>query len=171
MNRAQNASLESSLIEVATAPGYAKAPAAAPVAAPRAAQPRPASSEQQRCAGIRPEVLARVLQLIDQRFNEPLRVEDLGRHACLSPFHFARMFKISVGQAPHAYLTTKRMQYARDLLAETSVPIAEVARRVGFRTQAHFSGVFRKQVGVTPGQFRREHRNPNANAPARDVEV
>jgi AraC family transcriptional regulator len=114
---------------------------------------------EQRSAGIRPEVLARVLQLIDQRFNEPLRVEDLGKHACLSPFHFARMFKISVGQAPHAYLTTKRMQHARQLLADSSVPIAEVARRVGFRTQAHFSGVFRKQVGVTPGQFRRQHRN------------
>lgn len=168
MNRAQNATLESSIIDVPTATSYPKAPVGAPLT-PHAAQPqpRPASSEQQRCAGIRPEVLARVLQLIDQRFNEPLRVEDLGRHACLSPFHFARMFKISVGQAPHAYLTTKRMQHARDLLAETSIPIAEVARRVGFRTQAHFSGVFRKQVGVTPGQFRREHRN--AGAPAQDA--
>ena len=177
MNRAPNSSLESSVVEVATSTGYAKAPVAAPVTAPRAAQPqaqpRPASSEQQRCAGIRPEVLARVLHLIDQRFNEPLRVEDLGRHACLSPFHFARMFKISVGQAPHAYLTTKRMQHARDLLAGTSIPIAEVARRVGFRTQAHFSGVVRKQVGVTPGQFRREHRNAAAAAAAatRDAEA
>lgn len=171
MNRAHNASVESSVIEVATAPGYSKVPAAAPVTAPRATQPQPRlpCGEQQRCAGIRPEVLARVLQLIDQRFNEPLRVEDLGRHACLSPFHFARMFKISVGQAPHAYLTTKRMQHARDLLAETSIPIAEVARRVGFRTQAHFSGVFRKQVGVTPGQFRREKRNAAAAAPAREA--
>lgn len=164
MNRADNASLESSVVEVATAPSYSQAPVPAPVTTPHTAQPQPraASTEQQRCAGIRPEVLARVLQLIDQRFNEPLRVEDLGRHACLSPFHFARMFKISVGQAPHAYLTTKRMQHARDLLAETGIPIAEVARRVGFRTQAHFSGVFRKQVGVTPGQFRREHRNAAA---------
>ena len=119
---------------------------------------------QSRCAGIRPEVLDRVLQLIDQRFHEPLRVEDLGRHACLSPFHFARMFKVSVGQAPHAYLTTKRMQHARDLLGGSTVPIAEVARRVGFRTQAHFSGVFRKQVGMTPGQYRREHRNEAATA-------
>ena len=159
MNRAQNASVESSVVEVATAPGYPKAPAAAAVTATRAAPTQqPPSAEQQRSAGIRPEVLARVLQLIDQRFNEPLRVEDLGRHACLSPFHFARMFKISVGQAPHAYLTTKRMQHARQLLAESSLAIAEVARRVGFRTQAHFSGVFRKQVGMTPGQYRRQNR-------------
>jgi AraC family transcriptional regulator len=124
----------------------------------------PPSASASRCAGIRPEVLARVLQLIDQRYNEPLRVEDLGRHAALSPFHFARMFKISVGQAPHAYLTTKRMQHARELLSTTAVPIAEIARRVGFRTQAHFSGVFRKQVGMTPGQYRREHRREPAAA-------
>ena len=124
----------------------------ASVVPPAELQPAP------RCAGIRPDVLARVLQVIDQRFNEPLRVEDLGRHAALSPFHFARMFKVSVGQAPHAYLTAKRMQHARELLSTTTMPIAEVATRVGFRTQAHFSGVFRRQVGMTPGHYRREHR-------------
>ena len=149
-------------------PGTSYAPSINAVAAnpATAPQPQPQPQSQSRCAGIRPEVLSRVLQVIDQRFNEPLRVEDLGRHACLSPFHFARMFKISVGQAPHAYLTAKRMQHARGLLADTNVAIAEVARRVGFRTQAHFSGVFRKQVGVTPGQYRRQHRNANAAAPA-----
>jgi len=124
----------------------------------------PPPSTASRCAGIRPDVLSRVLQLIDQRYNEPLRVEDLGRHAALSPFHFARMFKISVGQAPHAYLTAKRMEHARELLSGSAMPIAEVAHRVGFRTQAHFSGVFRKQVGMTPGQFRREHRREPATA-------
>ena len=135
--------LESHRLESASGPAFASLP------------PAPARGAG---SGIRPEVLARVLQLIDQRFGEPLRVEDLGRHASLSPFHFARMFKISVGQAPHAYLTSKRMQHARELLAGTAMPIADIARRVGFRTQAHFSGVFRKQVGATPGQYRRQHR-------------
>ena len=149
MNRAPFASLQSPVVEAATLATHT-ARAEMPVVRHAPAGDAP------RCAGIRPEVLARVLELIDQRFNEPLRVEDLGRHACLSPFHFARMFKVSVGQAPHAYLTARRMEHARRLLAETGIPIAEVARRVGFRTQAHFSGVFRKQVGTTPGQFRRQ---------------
>ena len=131
------------------------------------AKPVPAeiAAAAPRCAGIRPEVLQRVLEAIDRRFNETLRVEELGRLACLSPFHFARMFKLSVGKAPHAYITSKRMERARALLAEANVSIAEVARLVGFRTQAHFSGVFRKQVGVTPGQFRRQHRSTTAPAP------
>ena len=158
MNRAPQSPLQ-----LDASPGTSYASSADTVAAAIALPPSQTQLRSpSRCAGIRPEVLLRVLQLIDQRFNEPLRVEDLGRHASLSPFHFARMFKISVGQAPHAYLTAKRMQHARELLADTAVPIAEVARRVGFRTQAHFSGVFRKQVGVTPGQFRRQNRNAPA---------
>ena len=157
MNRAPSVPFQSEVLE-ATATGTFQGATPASAAAPAPSVVRTLSAEQQRCAGIRPDVLARVLQVIDQRFHEPLRVEDLGRHACLSPFHFARMFKISVGQAPHAYLTAKRMEHARRLLAESNVAIADVARRVGFRTQAHFSGVFRKQVGVTPGQYRRQNR-------------
>ena len=168
MNRAPYAPFESQVLESSGATTYR--PATAQDGTRREASVvRTVSTESQRCAGIRPEVLARVLQLIDQRFHEPLRVEDLGRHACLSPFHFARMFKISVGQAPHAYLTTKRMQHARALLAESSLAIAEVARRVGFRTQAHFSGVFRKQVGMTPGQYRRQNRVAAPGAQAEEA--
>ena len=165
MSRAPFAPLESRILEATSGTTAYADPMPADVGGslrtplPASTMQRTGDSEPQRSAGIRPEVLQRVLQLIDERFHEPLRVEDLGRHACLSPFHFARMFKISVGQAPHAYLTAKRMQHARGLLAESNVPIAEVARRVGFRTQAHFSGVFRKQVGITPGQFRRQHRS------------
>src|SRR5688572_12385508 len=163
MTRAPFPPLESRVLEAqTTGSSFVPAPPEGSPASSRLVPPASTAASitpaEQRCAGIRPDVLARVLQVIDQRFHEPLRVEDLGRHACLSPFHFARMFKISVGQAPHAYLTAKRMEHARQLLAETNVAIADVARRVGFRTQAHFSGVFRKQVGVTPGQYRRHNR-------------
>jgi AraC family transcriptional regulator len=128
----------------------------------------PPPTRVERGGGIRPEVLQRVLDAIDKRYNQTLRVEELGRLACLSPFHFARMFKLSVGQAPHAYIISRRMERARELLAASNVSIAEVARLVGFRTQAHFSGVFRKHVGVTPGQYRRQHRRAVAQGAAPD---
>lgn len=108
--------------------------------------------------GISPAVLARVLAFIEAELARPLRVSDLAGVARLSPFHFARMFRHSVGQAPHAYITARRMAVARELLAATEQPIVEISRRVGFRTQAHFTGVFRDQVGMTPKRYRDQHR-------------
>lgn len=112
--------------------------------------------------GISPAVLARVLAFIDVEMARPLRVIDLAGVARLSPFHFARMFRHSVGQAPHAYITARRMAVASKLLLESDLPIVEVSRRVGFRTQAHFTGVFRVRTGMTPGRFRDHHRAASA---------
>lgn len=112
--------------------------------------------------GMRAEALQRVLQLVDEHLNEPLHVGELARAACLSPFHFARMFKRSMGETPHAYVTRRRMEVARELLAASPLPIREVSRRTGFRTQAHFSGVFRIRVGMTPGEYRRSSASVEA---------
>jgi AraC family transcriptional regulator len=108
--------------------------------------------------GIRPHALARVLKLIETRLHEPLLVEDLAREACLSPFHFARMFKQTTGQSPHAYLVTRRVGIARVLLETTDLPIREVSKRAGFSTHAHFCSVFRAAAGVTPAAYRRQSR-------------
>jgi len=112
--------------------------------------------------GISPAVLARVLAFIDAEMARALRVSDLAGVARLSPFHFARMFRHSVGRAPHAYITARRMAVASELLLTTELPIVEVSRRVGFRTQAHFTGVFRAQMGMTPGRYRGHHRAASA---------
>jgi AraC family transcriptional regulator len=111
---------------------------------------------QSRRGGIRPYALARVKKLIDSRLHEPLRVEDLAREACLSPFHFARMFKQSTGLPPHAYVIQRRLEMARGLLESTELPIREVSRRAGFSTQAHFCSVFRLHLGASPAAYRRQ---------------
>ena len=92
---------------------------------------------------------------ITERMGEPLRVEDLAASICMSPFYFARMFKQSTGEAPHEYLMRVRIEEAQRLLAETDEAVAAIALRVGYRTQAHFTGIFRQRVGVTPRAFRR----------------
>ena len=108
--------------------------------------------------GLRAYQLQQVIDAIESRVAEPIQVAELARIAQLSPFHFSRMFKKSTGHAPHAYITARRMALARALLASGEAPLAEVASRVGYQTQAHFTDVFRKQVGATPGSYRREHR-------------
>ena len=108
--------------------------------------------------GMRPHVLARLQKLIEERLTEPLRVEELAREACLSPFHFSRMFKQATGHAPHGYLLMRRLERARTMLRDTNDPVAAVARACGFTTQAHFCNVFHKRVGTTPAAYRRQHR-------------
>lgn len=94
---------------------------------------------------------------IDERLHEPLSVESLARRAGLSPFHFARQFRKIVGQPPHEYIIGKRMARACELLATTTLPVSEIARRIGFGTQAHFSATFRERVGLTPTAYRARH--------------
>ena len=107
-------------------------------------------------SGLPQEKLRNVLVYIDESLGESLKVRQLAQRVGLSQFHFARMFRRSVGRPPHGYLTDLRMERARRLLRETDLPLAQVAARVGYQTQAHFTGVFHREVGVTPKSYRLE---------------
>lgn len=104
--------------------------------------------------GLAPERLQAVLSYIEQHSGETICVRDLAAMAKLSPFHFARLFKTAVGVPPYGYVTRMRMERAKSLLRDTDIALGMVATRVGFRTQAHFTGVFHKHVGTTPRVFR-----------------
>ena len=113
---------------------------------------------------LSPERLESVQRFVAARLSEPIHVEDLAAVAGLSPFHFSRMFHAATGKAPHAYVTACRMDKAKRLLAETDLALAKVATEVGYRTQAHFTGVFHRHVGVTPRTYRlsMQGRTPRA---------
>jgi AraC-like DNA-binding protein len=98
--------------------------------------------------------LKRVTDYVDSNFAEPLRLADLARCAGLSRMHFAAQFRAATGLRPHEYVLRRRIERARELLRDPSVPLVEVALSVGFQTQAHFSTVFRQLVGETPGRWR-----------------
>jgi AraC family transcriptional regulator len=108
--------------------------------------------------GLSPHRLQRVCVTIAERMGEQLHVDDLADSICMSPFHFARMFKKSTGEAPHEYLTRVRMEEAKRLLVETDEPLSAIAVRVGYRTQAHFTGIFHERTGSTPRNFRKRGR-------------
>jgi AraC family transcriptional regulator len=109
------------------------------------------------CRGLAPNRLKRILAVIDARLGESIHVADLAAEVYMSPFHFARMFKHTTGQAPHVYITSQRMERAKELLAQGELPLAEIAQRLGYHTQAHFTGVFHAHVGLTPRQYRLRH--------------
>lgn len=104
--------------------------------------------------GLDPSVRRAVEDFVSKRFDQPLSLADLADVAGMSPYHFARSFKASTGSTPHAYVVCRRIEEARRLLRDTDWPVVKVALGVGYESPSHFSAVFKREVGVTPGRFR-----------------
>ena len=107
-----------------------------------------------------PRRLRRIADFIDAHLSEDLTVETLANEACLSPFHFARAFKAATGTAPHRYLTDRRIEHAKALIAEGRLPLVEIADVCGFSSQAHLTRWFKRIVGTTPGAYRYHRSHP-----------
>jgi AraC-like DNA-binding protein len=97
-------------------------------------------------------VVRRVREYIEDRFDRDVTLTELAGVAGLSPFHLARVFRAEVGLPPHAYLESVRVREAQQLI-RGGESLADVAHRVGFADQSHFTHRFRRLVGVTPGRY------------------
>lgn len=106
-------------------------------------------------AGFTAEHFRRVLAFIDTHLAEDIAVEDLAREAAISPAHFARLFKQVIGETPHQFVLSARVERARKLLADPARPLSDIALACGFSDQGHFTRVFKKRTGETPGDVRR----------------
>lgn len=104
--------------------------------------------------GIVDRRLRRAIEFMHDNCGRELSLNEIADAAYLSPFHFTRLFKKLTGTTPHAYLATLRIEWARRLLAETDLPLAEVGARVGYESQSHFTKIFREATGLTPRAFR-----------------
>jgi AraC family transcriptional regulator len=98
--------------------------------------------------------LRRVIEFIEQKIGTDVLLEDLAKTATMSPFHFSRSFKRATGLPPHQYLAMRRVEHAKELLKSTTLPVVEIAYRVGYTNMSHFIQLFRRATGETPGQFR-----------------
>ncbi|SFH45503.1 transcriptional regulator, AraC family [Palleronia marisminoris] len=101
-----------------------------------------------------------VRDLMRARLSEDISLDELAAEAQLSPFHFARMFKQSVGVPPRVYLTRLRVEKACELLEHSDLPITEIALDVGYSSNQVLARVFSKHMCVTPSDYRRAVRDP-----------
>jgi AraC family transcriptional regulator len=104
--------------------------------------------------GLAPAVRRRVIEIIEARLDLPLSLGQLAAEAALSEFHFARMFRTSMGCSPHAWIARRRLVRARELLAGGSLGLEAIAAACGFASASHLIQRFRAAFGVTPAQYR-----------------
>lgn len=98
--------------------------------------------------------LAQVKDFIEAHLAENLTIFQMAKVAHLSQFHFARAFRVATGESPHRYVIQRRIERAKILLSITRLSVFEVANRVGFSNQSHFTAQFRKITGVTLKVYR-----------------
>jgi len=110
--------------------------------------------------GLAPWAERRSVEIMRARFSEDISLDDLAAEARLSPFHFARMFKQSVGVPSRVYLTRLRMERACELLETTDLPVTEIALEVGYSSNQVLARVFIKHRQMSPSDYRRAVRDP-----------
>jgi AraC family transcriptional regulator len=106
-----------------------------------------------RSHGLSKAILRQVTSYINENLHQNLKVVELSAIAQLTPYHFLRQFKQTLGITPHQYILHKRIETAKQLLQQQELSIAEISVRTGFSDQSHLTRCFKRRVGVTPKQF------------------
>ncbi len=106
--------------------------------------------------GIDDARLARVVEFIQAHLAEDLSIDALAAEAAMSPTHFAKSFKTATGKSPLQYVIAERLTLAGVLLKTTTLPVAEIAYRVGYGDLSRFGQHFKRQHGLSPAAYRAE---------------
>lgn len=99
--------------------------------------------------------IAYVIATMNKEYELDRSVEDYAALCSMSKFHFLRVFKEITGKSPIEYRNKIRFDHAAEMLADTSDPINEIARRVGFSSNVYFCDAFKKKMGISPSLYRK----------------
>ncbi|NRR31110.1 helix-turn-helix transcriptional regulator [Oxalobacteraceae bacterium] len=116
-------------------------------------QTMPRAQERMR-GGLAPAVRRRMADYIEAHLDQGMTLGMLAQLANMSEYHFARMFRISFGMPPSAWIAARRIEHARVLLKTTAQPLQQVADACGYADLSHFSHRFRDATGAAPSHYR-----------------
>jgi AraC family transcriptional regulator len=114
-------------------------------------------------ASVCPDWLNKVTEFMREKYAGNISLEGLARVADVHPVYLSRVFRRFHGCSIREYLNELRVQFASRDLISGSYPLEEIAQSNGFYDQSHFTRVFKKFTGMTPGTFRSTQRQPFAN--------
>ena len=106
-------------------------------------------------AGVQDAEVGRALRLLHAQPEREWTIEELAREVGVSRSGLAQRFTELTGESPIRYLTGWRIQLAKNLMLQLALPIAEVADRVGYESEAAFNRAFKRNVGVPPATWRK----------------
>jgi AraC-like DNA-binding protein len=107
--------------------------------------------------------LCRARDYLAAHYNYHVSLPEAAREACLSQFHFQRLFAHAFGETPHEFVTGQRIAQAKKLLLDGSRDVTDVCFEVGYESLGSFSTRFRSLTGLSPAAFRREARRVFGN--------
>ncbi|RPI19741.1 MAG: AraC family transcriptional regulator [Ignavibacteriae bacterium] len=93
-------------------------------------------------------------EFIDSSFKETITLEKIAEAACISRYHFLRLFKEVFSETPYQYISRKRIEYAMNLLSNTNMPVTQICNEVGFDSLSSFSWLYKQKMGFSPETFR-----------------
>ncbi len=108
--------------------------------------------------GLSRAQLNRTVEFIRNTPYREISLRTMATAAGLSPFHFARMFKLSTGLSPHQFVLKRRLEIGTVMLTTTGHAISDIASDLGFADQSHFTMHFKRAQGIAPAAYRRQHR-------------
>jgi len=114
------------------------------------------------------EWIMQITQYIDNHYEEPLPLSVLAEIGHGSPYHLQRIFKRTTGISPNAYVQQTRVRRAKELLAGSEQPVADIAAAVGIANTPYFITLFKRLTGETPAQYRSGVRKEGAGTTAGD---
>jgi len=100
------------------------------------------------------DVIYRAVDYVRKNYTRKVTLEETAALVYLSPAYFSRIFKDEMKVNFNIYVNQVRVEAAKKLLLNDSVPLVDIASQAGFDGQSYFSKVFKKMTGVTPGKFR-----------------
>lgn len=105
------------------------------------------------------EFIQSIIQFLDEHYQEPLSLPELGKEFHISPSYLSHIFKTEMGLPPMKYLMNRKIGESQNLLMNTSLPITEISDGLGFNDSGHFSRTFKKYIGITPSEYRQYFRS------------
>ena len=104
---------------------------------------------------LNPSALENIVEEIQSRYNENITLTGFSEKHNISAGHLSNLLKERLGMSFSKYITAKRVQKAKELLADERLSVEKVANEVGYKDYFYFTKVFKKAVGISPSKYRK----------------